>query len=97
MDISNNALPARLESLVQAVVLPRRNNEGKVVCVSITNCTIGESGELKLRIRKPAGEKFSFASQYNGEQTLTYEKDGNDYIVTLPSLHPWSVGTVFVD
>ena len=95
--ISNNALPARLESLVQAVVLPRRNNEGKVVCVSITNCTIGESGELKLRIRKPAGEKFSFASQYNGEQTLTYEKDGNDYIVTLPSLHPWSVGTVFVD
>ena len=95
--ISNNALPARLDSLVQAAILPRRNNEGKVVCVSIANCTIGESGELKLRIRNPKSENFSFASQYNGEQKLEFEKNGNDYIVTVPSLNPWSVGTVFVD
>ena len=77
-------------------MLPRKNDNGKTVCVSVTNCTIGESGEFKLLIRNPIGEKFTFMSQYDGEKTLSYEKVGEDYLLTVPSLHPWSVGTVFV-
>ena len=95
--ISDNGLCARLLTAVQAVLLPRKNQDGKTVCVSITNCTIGESGELKLLIRNPVGEKFVFMSQYDGEKILDFEKDGEAYILNIPSLHPWSVGTVFIE
>ena len=94
--ISENALAARLVTPMQAVLLPRKNADGKTVCVSITNCTIGESGDFKLLIRNPNGEKFTFMSQYDGEKTLSFEKIGEDYLLTVPSLYPWSVGTVFV-
>ena len=52
--------------------------------------------DLKIRIKNPKGEKFTFMSQYNGEKELTFEKDGDDYIVTMPSLNPWSTGTIFI-
>ena len=80
----------------QAVLLPRKNNDGKTVCVSVTNCTIGKSGELELLIRNPRSESFKFISQYNGECDLAFDRCGDDYIVKLPSLDPWSVGTVFM-
>ena len=94
--VCGNALAARLVTPMQAVLLPRKNDNGKTVCVSVTNCTIGESGEFKLLIRNPIGEHFTFMSQYDGEKMLSYEKVGEDYLLTVPSLHPWSVGTVFV-
>ena len=94
--VCGNTLAARLVTPMQAVLLPRKNDDGKTVCVSVTNCTIGESGEFKLLIRNPIGEHFTFMSQYDGEAELSYEKIGDDYLLTVPSLHPWSVGTVFV-
>lgn len=94
--ISGNALPARLDTIIQAALLPRRDKNGKVKCVSVVNCTVGESGEIKLKIRKPAGEDFYFMSQYNGEAKLDFEKNGDEYTVTVPSINAWSVGTVFV-
>jgi hypothetical protein len=95
--ISDNGLCARLLTAVQAVLLPRKNQAGKTVCISITNCTIGESGELRLLIRNPIGEKFLFMSQYNGEKLLEFKKEGEEYILKIPSLHPWSVGTIFIE
>lgn len=96
--ISNNGLCARLLTAFPAVLLPRKHNEnGKTVSVSLTNCTVGESGELELLIRNPIGENFTFMSQYNGEKKLDYVKNGNDYIVKVPSINAWSVATVFID
>jgi len=95
--ISDNSLAARLLTPIQAVLLPRKNNDGKTVCVSVTNCTIGKSGEISLLIRNPRSESFKFMSQYNGESSLDFAKQGDDYILKLPSLEPWSVGTVFIE
>lgn len=94
--LCGQTLAARLLTPMQAVLLPRKNSDGKTVCVSVTNCTIGESGEIRLLIRNPNGEHFTFMSQYDGEKALSYEKIGKDYLLTVPSLHPWSVGTVFI-
>lgn len=94
--ISCGAICAELESLVQAILLPRKDNDGKTASVSVINCTIANSGDMKIRIKNPKGEKFTFMSQYNGEKELTFEKDGDDYIVTMPSLNPWSTGTIFI-
>ncbi len=94
--ISGNALCARLLSPVPVLLSPRKKEDGMTVCVSITNCSIGKTGETQLLVRNPVGEKFYFMSQYNGSTYLTAEKHGNDYIVNIPSIDSWSVATVFM-
>lgn len=95
--ICKSGIAARLETAFPAALLPRKNEQGKTVCVSLANCTIGESGELKVRIRNSIGNCFSYMSQYNGNGKLDYIKDGNDYVVTVPNINPWSVLTIFID
>jgi len=94
--LSGNAVAARIDDSFQAVILTRKNVKGKTVCVSVVNCTIGKNEETKIIIRNPVGEKFTFESQYNGRCELDFKKDGEDYIVTLPTIDAWSVGTVFI-
>lgn len=94
--ISQNRVPAILETGLPAMLLARENSGGQIKCVSIVNMTVGESGTLKLRIRRPASEKFRFMSM-NGEAVPSFVRDGSDYIVDVPSIAGWSVGTVFAD
>lgn len=93
--ISKNALPARLLTPVPCVLMPRRRQDGRVSAVSVLNCTVGKSGEMELLVRDPVGEKFTFMSQYNGSCKVEFEKRGEDYILRVPSIDAWSVGTVF--
>lgn len=94
--IGQNALPARLETPWQAIVLPREDGEGKTAAVSIVNCTIGESDPLTIRIRRPAGSRFLWQTPTGEPTELTAKQDGEDAIVVAPPMQPWSVGTIFV-
>ncbi len=80
----------------KAYLFPRINANGQVVCVSVLNRTVGESEPVTIKIRNPYKEKFYYDSQYNGCGELPFEKKGNDYYVTLPSVHAWSCATIFV-
>lgn len=93
--ISQNRLPARLETPIRAVLLPRKNDSGKTAMVSIINCTIGKSTELELIVRNPSSDNAVFMSQNMNETKLACSKIGNDYTIKVPSMEPWSVGTVF--
>ena len=95
--ISDGGLCARLNSSEQAVLLPRKDAKGRLVCVSVTNCTIGRSVRQQLIIKNPKSEKFLFMSQYDKKQYLDFEKLGDEYRINLPELAPWSVGTVFCE
>jgi hypothetical protein len=90
-------IPARIMTAHQAVIMPRVDSEGKTLAVSVTNCTVGYSDGIKVKIRNPKFEKFEFLSQYNGTSELEYEKTDDGYIVTLPTVSPWSVCTVFCE
>lgn len=94
------SLKAKLLEPLKAIVLPRVNKEDKVLCVSIVNTTVGQSGELTLLVRNPESEHFSFQSGTVSDIPLAYEKKTNaegmpEYFVHLPTLPGWSVGTVF--
>ncbi|NLE13796.1 MAG: hypothetical protein GX628_08995 [Clostridiales bacterium] len=99
--ISNNRMPALLETPIPSAVYPREDSEGRTVSVSVLNRTIGASGLLRLRIRRPAlpddRRKLLFMAQGQPEQHLPFTRDGDDLIVDLPSLAPWTLGTVFLD
>ncbi len=96
IDYVGGGVGARLLSPHQAVVLPRVGADGKTAGVSVLNCTVGPEENVRLLIRNPKAEKFTFDSQYDGTFDLPYEKTEDGYIVTIPKLFPWSVGTVFV-
>lgn len=87
---------AELETPLQAVVMPSVDEHGKCIAVSIINCTAAKSGTLKLKIREPHGEKFTFMSMTSPEISLDCEitADGG-YLLTLPDIDGWSVGTAF--
>jgi hypothetical protein len=88
-------LPAILESYQQAVLLPRENNEHKTTSVSVLNCTIGKTDELSIRIRNPKGKNFSFMSATTCSENLPYKNEKDDFLVKIPSIEAWTLGTLF--
>ncbi len=95
--ISGDRLTAVLETRAQAELLPRENMEGCLTSVSVLNRTIGQSGPLTLRLRRVKQTTALFMAQYRTPQTLTLTPDGVDRIAVLPSLDPWTVGTLFLE
>ena len=93
--ISNTKLPAILLSQQQAILLPRKNNNGEVECVSIVNTTIGNSGKLKIIIRNPKTINFLFVAQYTKQTNISFSKKDEDYLLEIPNIKPWSVATIF--
>ena len=98
--ISGNRIPAILETGAQAELFPREDGDGRITAVSVLNATVGESGALTLRIRRPAlaeGQTtVRFMAQYREAAELPVTLDGDDAKVVLPSLAPYTVGTVFL-
>ena len=94
-EITNNSLPAMLLSGEQVAVIPKVDNEGKTIAVSLQNISIGNTQELKVVVRNPAGNNFYYM---NGEITQTPIQpviDGEDYIFTLPAINGWDIITLF--
>jgi len=94
--IAVKPLPARLKSNQQATVMPRVK-DGKTLAVSVTNVTIEPQENVRLIIRRPAGTNFHYMSFRNGSGIPEAERCGDEYIVTIPRIDPWSIGTVFCD
>jgi hypothetical protein len=94
--VCGHTLPAIAESPEQLLVIPRIDNEGKTVCVSVQSITIGETGELAFIIRNPKGECFTFMSAKCAEFEIPYKKCGDNYVLHIPGLEPWEMGTIFV-
>jgi hypothetical protein len=96
--ISGKKFAAELVTPIQAIVHPRVDENGKTAAVTITNVSVGDSGELEVILRNPAGTKFVFMGQYAAETELPAEKIGDgEYRVIIPDIHGWSAATVFVE
>ncbi len=95
--VGGGALPARLVTPMPCILLPRKDKEGRTACVSLVNCTVGETGEMELRIHNPATTHFTMMSQHNGTHELAWRREGEDVVLALPSIAAWSVATVFAD
>lgn len=94
--ISGNAVGAILETPCEAIVLPRENGDGRITSVSVLNCTVGPTKPLVIRIRRPAAIEFSVMSAASECKKLAYDRDGDDYLVTLPPVAAWNIETLFI-
>lgn len=89
-------LSAILECRQQAVLFPRENASMETTSVSVLNCTVGRSVPLRLRIRRPAGTRLVWMTADGAIDPLTIESDGDDVLVTVPPIDPWTLGTLFI-
>ena len=96
-DYVSGGMPAKILSPIQAILMPRVDDGRNTLAASVVNCTIGKANNVELVVRSPASPRFYFMSQYNGERELTANKTDDGYIVTIPGIDPWSVGTVFCE
>ena len=98
--ISGKPISVKLETPIQAVVIPRETEDGKVACVTVVNKTVGDTEELEFTINNPVGEKFTFVMVREGkvqEEALEYTKDGNAFKVKVKNIPGWGIGTIFID
>lgn len=95
--LASAPLCARMTTPHQAVLHPRVDENGKTVCVSVTNCSISRLIGGTLCIRAPKGEKFLFCSQYASPVELSARREGDAYYLDLPEFAAWTQGTVFCE
>lgn len=95
---SRNTLPVVMESMAQAVVVPRISADGSLRSVAVLNTTISEQPATTLRLRgcKDA-TRFVWHSVGERGKKLRYERDGDDVIVTIPPQQGWYMGWLAVE
>lgn len=99
---SGNTLPAVLESFAQTAVVPRVDAGGRLRSVALLNCSISDQASYTLRLRTGAPEgspmpSFVWKTLRYRDIRLKPERDGQDVILTVPSLGGWSFGWLAVD
>jgi len=91
-------LPAKLVSAEQCVVIPCINNKNKTAAVTIASASIGETEELEVIVRNPAGSKISVMSSKCREiEPISISQEPDGLKVVLPELMPYEIITVFAE
>lgn len=90
---------ARLLSSEQAVVIPRRNAEGKCTGVFIHSISIGDSEEMTVEVLNPVSLSFVWMTP-DGKKTASpyeYDKKRGRYLIHTPVLPAYRSGLLLCD
>ncbi len=96
-DALANTAGARVLSPIQATVHIRKDAQGRIHAVSLTNCSVGPQENVRVFVKAPFGEKAVFWGQYAEKRELSVVHKEQGMVVTLPRIEPWSVATVFFE
>jgi hypothetical protein len=95
---SKGKLPVIMESMAQAVVVPRVDSAGALRSVAVLNSTISEQPATTLRLRGCGNAKrFMWHSVGERAQKLSYTRDGDDVVLTIPEQQGWVMGWLSVE
>ena len=95
---SKGRLPVIMESMAQAVVVPRVDSAGALRSVAVLNSTISEQPATTLRLRGCGNAKrFMWHSVGERAQKLSYKRDGDDVVLTIPEQQGWFMGWLSVE
>ena len=95
--VTGGKFPVRIDACRPLRILPRVDAEERLVSVTLLNCSVGETGELKVRVRGPNGGTAWWQTPKGPRQKLAVAASGAEKIVTVPSIPGWQIGTVFFE
>lgn len=95
---SEGLFPVRIDKCRALRVLPRVRDDGLLDSVTILNLSIGETDELKVRVRRPVSTSVQMqTAKMPVPQALKCEKGANsdEFIVTVANIPGWQAVTLF--
>lgn len=95
---SGGLFPVRIDKCRALRILPRVREDGRLDSVTILNLSIGETDELKVRVRRPVSTSVQMqTAKMPAPQALKCEKGANsdEYIVTVANIPGWQAVTLF--
>lgn len=92
--VAQNRLPVLVETVSQAVVVPRVTMAGDLRSVALLNASIDAQPPVTLRLRGcPEGlERMEWLAPKEKPVTVAVRWEAKDALVTLPALGPWQLG-----
>ena len=89
--------PVRIDACRPLRILPRVRENGTLDSVTILNLSIGDTDELKVRVRNPVSERAILQSVKRKPSPVAVERgaSANERVVTIPNLTGWQIVTVF--
>ena len=89
--------PVRIDACRPLRILPRVREDGTLDSVTILNLSIGDTDELKVRVRNPASERAAMQGLKHKLSPIAVERGAaaNERVVTIPNLTGWQIVTVF--
>ncbi len=97
---SNHRLPVIVESMAQAIVMPRVDADGTLRSIMLLNCSISEQMQpMRLRLRGcdlNGKSRLVWHSVGKRNKVLTAKREGTDVVVEVPPLAGWYTGWLSV-
>ena len=94
--ISEKPLAAYVKSVGQMVCVPRVNEQGRVVSVTVLNVSISECEDVELAIANPVGNTARIVDPYLPEKEASLREAGEYVTVKIGDLAPWRLRTVLI-
>jgi hypothetical protein len=88
--ISNGSLPAFIQTICQAVIVPRVESDGSLRSVTIVNACIDRTDVLTVIVRNPSKGVPLLLRPGEGDMRLFVENGK----VHIPSMAPWGCATI---
>ena len=89
--------PVRIDAVRPLRILPRVLPDGRLDSVTILNLSIGDTDELKVRVRNPASEKAFLQGTRQDRSPVAAMRGAaaNERVVAIPNIPSWQIVTVF--
>ena len=89
--------PVRIDVCRPLRILPRVREDGALDSVTILNLSIGDTDEVKVRVRNPASEKVFWQGVKQKPSALAVDRGAapNERVITIPNLTGWQIVTLF--
>lgn len=81
-------------------ILPRVRPDGKLDSVTLLNLSVGDTDELRVRVRNPATERAVLCDTKGGVPPVLAVKPGmapNERVVELRNIAGWQICTIFFE
>ncbi|MBR1587174.1 MAG: hypothetical protein IJ658_02505 [Kiritimatiellae bacterium] len=97
---TDGAFPVRIDACRPLRILPRVRPDGALDSVTIVNLSIGDTDELKVRVRNAASSRAVWQDAKMSSPKPLRRAEGvaaNEQTVTLANMAGWQVGTIFFE
>ena len=98
--VTKGNFPVRIDACRPLRILPRLRQDGTLDSVTILNLSIGDTDDLKVRVRNAASAKALWQDAKRAVPEVLPCEPGqraNERVVTLANLAGWQIGTIFFE